>query len=219
MLRLLVEIFKRQDLLQQAYDLSINMLKTELDMFETASNSLRHNVEGEIDVYEKDQQINEYQREVRRKVVAHLATSASRDIVFGLMIVSIIIDIERIGDYIKNMMDLAKDHKHPIDYFIFEEDINKVEANIRDRFSSLIKAFEESDDDLAFSLMKEHQEINPICDNIISSLSKGSNPEIPCGESVSIALYTRYLKRISAHITNAASGIVNTFENLGFRTS
>jgi len=38
-----------------------------------------------------------------------------------------------------------------------------------------------------------------------------------CNEAVSTALYVRFLKRISAHLMNIASSIVNPFDRIGFR--
>ena len=37
------------------------------------------------------------------------------------------------------------------------------------------------------------------------------------GEYATLALYTRYLKRTSAHLTNIASSIVNPFHRIGFK--
>ena len=36
--------------------------------------------------------------------------------------------------------------------------------------------------------------------------------------SVAAALYIRYLKRISAHLMNIASSVVNPFERIGFKS-
>ena len=36
-------------------------------------------------------------------------------------------------------------------------------------------------------------------------------------EAVTTALYVRFLKRISAHLMNIASSVVNPFDRIGFR--
>jgi len=36
-------------------------------------------------------------------------------------------------------------------------------------------------------------------------------------DAIATALYTRYLKRISAHLINIATSIFNPFERIGFR--
>ena len=42
-------------------------------------------------------------------------------------------------------------------------------------------------------------------------------PDLVCNEAVSTALYVRFLKRISAHLMNIASSVVNPFDRIGFR--
>ena len=60
MFKTLKEIFRKEDLLQQAYDASIEMLKIDKEMFNATYHSLRNSDKGEmtIDVYAKDAQIN-----------------------------------------------------------------------------------------------------------------------------------------------------------------
>ena len=55
------------------------------------------------------------------------------------------------------------------------------------------------------------------CDELLETLSKTEVPSLNSPESVSLALYVRYLKRITAHLRNILSGIVNPFERIGFR--
>ena len=220
MFQLIAEIFKKESLLEQAYQTTIEMLKADAKMFNVTYNALsnRNSEEAlkDMDIYATDQKINKYQREVRRKVLVYLATSTSKDIVFGLMLISIIIDVERIGDYAKNIMDLARAHPDPLKYYNFKEALEDIESKIEERFNTLIHAFEVSDDEMAYSLMSTHKEINVTCDETIQSIIQNTYPDIPTGDAASIALYSRYLKRTNAHITNIASSIVNTFENIGF---
>lgn len=219
MFKSLLEIFKKEDLLQQSYDACIKMLHTDFEMFQAASNSLRKSDTGEmsIDVYAKDAEINAFEREVRRKVVAHLSTSPARDIVFGLILVSIVIDIERIGDFMKNIIELAKHHPKKLHGGPFEEFLIEIEGKVAKRFKSLIESFEKSNTEMARSIMMEHREYSKNCDKILHRILEGALNELSSGDAVAIALYIRYMKRISSHITNVASGIVNPFDRIGFK--
>ena len=106
------ELFRKDNMLQQAYDRSLEMLEADREMFLAAASSLREHDDAriEIDIYAKDQLINAYEREVRRKVLTHLALTSSQSIAAGLALVSIVVDIERIGDLTKNIVDLALNH-------------------------------------------------------------------------------------------------------------
>ncbi|MCB7130307.1 MAG: PhoU domain-containing protein, partial [Candidatus Brocadiales bacterium] len=81
------------------------MLEMDLAMYEASVESLRRSDISEIaiDIYKMDKQINAYERDVRKKVMTHLAVTGSADLVSGLVLVSVVIDIERIGDYTKNI--------------------------------------------------------------------------------------------------------------------
>ncbi len=139
------ELFRKDNLLQQAYDRSLEMLEADREMFLAASSSLREHDDAriEIDIYAKDQLINAYEREVRRKVLTHLALTSSQSIAAGLALVSIVIDIERIGDLTKNIVDLALRHPGKLDCGSLEPDVRKIETTVKTMFTLLIEALPE----------------------------------------------------------------------------
>lgn len=218
MFKMLMEVFRKEDLLQQAYDASIEMLKVDKEMFDAAYKSLRNSDIGEmtIDVYAKDALINEYEREIRRKVLAHLVASPSKDLVFGMILVSIVIDIERIGDYVKNIVELAHEHPEKLAGTGIDERVAGVEAEVSQRLEMVIHAFKNSDVEVARAIMRKHRAITQHCDGVVNSLLHEGSSDISSADTVALALYARYLKRISSHITNITSGIVNPFDRIGF---
>ena len=219
MLNQFFELFRRDNMLQQAHDRSLEMLEADREMFLAAASSLREHDDAriELDIYAKDQLINAYEREVRRKVLTHLVLSSSRNIAAGLALVSIVIDIERIGDLTKNIVDLALNHPGRLECGSLEVDIRKIETTVKTMFTLLIEAFPDGDQDKAKEVMSEHWWIARRSDEILNILIKRSAPDLVCNEAVSTALYVRFLKRISAHLMNIASSIVNPFDRIGFR--
>jgi phosphate transport system protein len=219
MLNQFFELFRKDNMLQQAHDRSLEMLEADREMFLAAASSLREHDDAriEIDIYAKDQLINAYEREVRRKVLTHLVLSSSRNIAAGLALVSIVIDIERIGDLTKNIVDLALNHPGRLECGSLEVDIRKIETTVKTMFTLLIEAFPDGDEDKAKEVMSEHWWIARRADEILNILIARSAPDLVCNEAVSTALYVRFLKRISAHLMNIASSIVNPFDRIGFR--
>ena len=69
----------------------------------------------------------------------------------------------------------------------------------------------------ARQLMEGHWWILRKCDDIVTELIGSTDPDITPTDAVATALYTRYLKRIAAHLMNIASSIFNPFERIGFR--
>ncbi len=220
MFKELFELFRKDNLLKQAYDRSLEMLREDREMFVAAMRSLREHDDAriEIDIYAKDQLINAYEREVRRKVFTHLTVAQGDNIHAGLTLVSIVIDIERIGDLTKNIVSLALQHPGKLVCGGFESDIRTIETTVRTMFALLIEALPAADVAKAKEVMGEHWWIARRTDEIINTLVSRGDPELPCTEAVTTAMYARYLKRISAHLMNVASSIVNPFDRIGFRS-
>lgn len=218
MLKQFLEIFRKDNLLLQAFDRSVEMLDLETRMFSTAVESLRRRDDArlDMDVYAADQKINHYEREVRRKAVTHLALGQDADLHGGMVLVSIVIDIERIGDYTKNIVDLALRHPERLQCGQFEKRVCRIESTVMKAFESLIKALPESDSEMAAEVMSEHWWIARKTDDIVNQLIDGESG-IEGPDAVALALYSRFLKRISAHQMNIASSIVNPFDRIGFR--
>lgn len=218
MLKELQRIFQRKGLMEQALDESIEMLKEDWEMFRESIKSLRESETAEIgiDIEEKDLKINKFERDVRKKVLTHLAVNDVADLNAGLVLISIVIDIERIGDFTKNIVELAQNHPGKLYVEAWEEQIKKAEQTVSDNFGILIKAFEESDPEIAKQLLDDLWQTKKDCDACIWTLMKDKKQKIDVADAVAIALYMRYLKRISSHLMNAASSIINPFHRIGY---
>ena len=220
MLKDIFELFRKENLLKQAYARSLEMLEADREMFLAATQSLREHDDAkiDIDIYAKDQLINAYEREVRRKVLTHLSVSpGGRNIHPGLVLVSIVIDIERIGDLTKNIVELALLHPGKLTCGMHEADIRNIETTVQTMFTLLIEAMPSADVGKAKEVMAEHWWIARRSDEILGALIGHDDPGLPCNEAVTTALYVRFLKRISAHLMNIASSVVNPFDRIGFR--
>ena len=161
--------------------------------------------------------INEYEKEVRKKVLTHLAISGVKDLTPGLVLVSIIIDIERIGDYTKNIVELAANHPKKLDGSIFEQDLSAVEEQLIAMFDQLITAVKNSDAEIGRTIMNDASIITKKTDNWVFMLSKGQGTPENSVNAICLALYIRYLKRICSHLRNIATSIVNPFHRIGYR--
>jgi phosphate uptake regulator len=215
----LIELWRSDNLLTQALNDSNTMLASTYEMFKASVRSLRESDGGtmEIDIYEKDQVVNKYEREVRRKVLKHLAITGGVNIIPGLILTSIVIDIERIGDYTKNIMELALAHPKKLEAGPLETDIIRIETNAARLFEGVVPALKVSDQKAAVRLLQESLWMIGKCDELLAMLTKTEVTTLNSPEAVSLALYVRYLKRVTAHLRNILSGIVNPFERIGFR--
>ena len=219
MFKQIFEIFKSDSLYEQALVECHEMLDIDLTMFKASLESLRKSdsADIDIDIYAMDKKINEFERDVRRKIMTHLAVGSREDVGSGLVLVSVVIDIERIGDYTKNIYDLAVNHPKKLDGSSIEDRLGEIEKISFHLFEDSIDAFKNQDIDKARGLMGFYKEqISAQSDAITNDIISGKIAGFAAGRSAAIALYARYLKRIAAHSRNLISSIVNPFESIGY---
>lgn len=219
MFKQIFELFKSDSLYEQALTECHEMLEIDREMFNESTKSLRQSDTAEIpiDIYAMDKKINEFERDVRRKVMTHLVVSGNEDLGSGLILVSVVIDIERIGDYTKNIYDLAVQHPKKLLAGSLEETLSDMEKSTQEFLNKAIDAFKSQDIDAARKLMVEYKtDISSTSNDIVNSIVSGSNNEFSSNEAGSLCLYARYLKRIAAHSRNLVSSIVNPFERIGY---
>lgn len=213
-----LEIFKKDTLMDRAYKRSFAMLDLTREMFLKAKESLRFREDKDVDlnVRDRDLEINKYEREVRRNVFNHLVVGGKADLPSALVLVSIIIDIERIGDYTKNIVELAIDHPGKLKGGKFENDLQRVEAAVEDNLVKTRACFETGDKNLALELLEKYKWVNDVCDERLSSLIKEDDRDIRSGDAVALGIYFRWLKRINSHLRNITTSVVNPFDRIGF---
>jgi phosphate uptake regulator len=195
------------------------MLDIDLTMYKASVEALRNSDTPEIpvDVYKLDKKINEFERDVRRKVMTHLAISGNKDLGSGLVLVSVVIDIERIGDYTKNIHDMAEHYPQKLQGGSIEDRIQYIEQVTTEIFEHTISAFKEQDIDLARDLMRTYKkDLSSKCDGVNNDIMAGKIEDLSVAQGATLALYARYLKRIAAHSRNLISSVVNPFERIGY---
>lgn len=213
------EFFRRESLLDQCFQETIEILGVARDMMAAAGHSLRQSDTGEVelDVRKADKQINKYQREIRRNVLTHLSVSSSTDLTAALILISIIIDVERLGDYTKNIVELAQAHPKRLEAGKYEDELRVLEERVRTGYDEVGQALETSDEKLARQFMHSHQGFAVSADGMIKSLIRADD-ELAKGSAVTLALYLRYLKRCESHLSNIVSSIANPFPRIGFHS-
>lgn len=218
MLKKWLAIFKKDTLMDQAYQRSFMMLDLTREMFLKAKESLRFrdDTDVDLDVRDKDLEINKYEREVRRNVFNHLVAGGKADLPSALILVSIIIDIERIGDYTKNIVGLALDHPGKLKGGKYEKDLQRVESAVEDNLIKTRSCFETCNKKSALKLLEEYKWVNDVCDESLIGLIKEDDKDIRPGDAVALGIYFRWLKRVNSHLRNITTSAINPFDRIGF---
>ena len=216
----LIQIFKKDNLFEQAYQEAAGMLDTDAAMYDASVEALRRSDTAEVkfDIYDADKGVNRSERGVRKKVMTHLVISGGTNLASGLSLVSVVIDIERIGDYTKNIYDLAVHHPLRLEGGPVEENLQKVEALVSSDFKSMIEVFKDRDEDKARLIMNNYKDgLSDACEEISNSILTGTVTELNSSDATAVSLYARFLKRIASHSRNIVTSVVNPFHRIGYR--
>ena len=137
----IIGFLKKDNLYQQAFDEACEMMETNGKMYAASVESLRQSdtAEIKIDIYALDKEINKAERDVRKKVMKHLILSGDAQLTSGLALVSVVIDIERIGDYTKNIFDLARRHPKRLNAGSLEAQLKALEEHPQRCFITPLK--------------------------------------------------------------------------------
>ena len=217
----LVNIWKSEDSLSQAWTSSNEMFHLSHEMFTDSVNALRSGEKNKVikSIKLRDEEINQYHRDIRKKVVTHYSVSKDvTNINSGLVLINMVIDIERVGDYTKNILDLAKYYPKKLKSEKISKDLRTIEQAVIERFQNTVNAVEEMDEIAAKELIKSYRsDLGKLSDNLVASSISG---DLKIGEehmASSMVLYARYLKRIGAHLKNITSVVINPFESIGYK--
>jgi phosphate transport system protein len=212
----IVNMLRGSNLVKKAIDLFIKMINGDEYLYNEAWRVIT--TEETIDripqsFYDKDIQVNNQEKEIRRLLFEHLSIRPGHDTSGCLALMSLIKDAERIGDYSKNIFEAGILYEGNIRNMKFFERIVPTQKKISDSLSVLAKAFKNSDTKLAEGILRDYTPIKRDCDKILHELFE---QQVSPNEAVVTAMLSRYFKRINSHISNIASGIVYPLNEIDF---
>ncbi len=161
------------------------------------------------EIKKTDRQVNRAEREIRRDLVVHASVAGAIDTPAILIYMSIVKDIERVGDYGKNLRDLGRDGVE-LSAFPAWHDLR---AEVSQMITDTAEVFGARDEERATQLLIRGDELLTEFDQAVSALVRGEDDQ---PHPVGRALALRYLKRIVAHLTNVLSAVVMPIDQLDY---
>jgi phosphate uptake regulator len=159
-----------------------------------------------------DRKVNRLEREIRRELIVHSSVFGGIDTPVVLVYMSIVKDVERVGDYSKNLLDLALDGAN----FGSLSDVDEWRRLAKDISKYIVDsgaAFRTREAKECQSLRTSGDELLERFDARVSALVKAED----VGEqTVARALAYRYLKRVVAHLMNLLSAVVMPLDQLDY---
>jgi phosphate transport system protein len=219
MLQEILNALKGNDLLGEMFGQLGRMLRAGRWMFQESSRVLMRvaDWQGVADeLYTRDREINRIQQDVREKVIAHLAVGNQTDLGACLVLISVVKDAERIGDYCKNIFEVGKFYTREYAHPQYAKPLEDVRAGVEALFERAEKAFLEGDRALARAVQDRVGALTRTCDVLIRQLLRTHN-EMPADEAVAYVLLSRFYKRVAAHLGNIASAVVSPVPLIDYR--
>lgn len=217
MFKEILALLRKEDLLKQAMAEADEMLSKTEFIFKSAMMMLISCKESDVDIYEKDQEIDNIELDIRQKALKHLLLgNRKEDIAAAIILTDAVKDIERIGDYSKSIYELLD--ICPTELVVTGEGLElleDIESQILEIFTLTREAYRDGDIQKAQKVMDIQLEIAKKCDKIFVYMSL--KPDLKNVHAVIYVLLSRYLKRISSHIKNIAANIVNPFSRTDMR--
>jgi len=212
----LLGFWSGKDFLAQVLGDFSEMVKTAESMY---SDVMEHYIEPKDDpgfkqgVYDRDKSINTLERKIRRRIIEHLVLRPKVSLNVCLILMSVVKDAERLGDYSKNLLEVAEVIERPLDRTEFERFFDDVPSEIKGSFSDTAKAFIESDEELARAVVRRQRTVAAHCEQIWRDLARS---DISANRAVCFAVSSRYHKRIALHLANIATAVIMPVTDLDY---
>jgi len=170
--------------------------------------------EAENTIRRRDIQVNKLQRQIRRQVVAHLSLDRTRsDVPYCLLVMSLVKDVERLGDYAKNLAGIRSLHPGALPDDDLVRELSRMRDWVGDEYRILTQIFETHDERRARELVVEGRNIARRLDRMIEEVVEADFP----GRTMAVlVLGIRFYKRIVAHLVNVLTGVVQPLHKLDY---
>lgn len=197
-------------LLRAAFDDVTTMISQGAKMLDLALASLLDDEPLAVDLEEMDDVIDDSERMVRRTVLEHLSVNPRQDLVASLILVSMVQDAERIGDFARGLGELKELARSPLTGPHADE-LRELSSRLRPLFETCERAFREDDVEGARQVVATHVELKRELADYVRRIAAS---ELSADLAIVYGLSARVLRRISAHLSNIASTVTQPYDRI-----
>jgi len=159
-----------------------------------------------------DLKIHALEQELRRQLAVHASVFGGIETPVVLVYMSIVKDLERLGDYAKNLLDLARDGAD-FSTLADADDWRRIAGEIAAQITEAAATFRERDVEAARRVVEKAKVLMSDFDRRVTALVRGDDTG---PQAVARALACRYLKRVAAHVSNVLTAVINPVDKLDF---
>jgi phosphate transport system protein len=169
-------------------------------------------LEGQSKVYKLDVKVNKLERQIRKQIVAHASLSRS-NIAYCLMMMSIVKDAERVGDYVKNISEVKDLGGAEVPEGPVRSELQELVSNAMLLLKEAAQVVEEEDVERAQELVEIGRLSGTRCDRLLVELAKTN---YNAAETTAMVLLTRFYKRLGGHAMNIISSVIMPVHKVDF---
>lgn len=210
-----INLWKGDSNLKHMMDEFNEMLVISKDMFKMATSDLFEqstNIENDIrEIVKLDGRLNALQQNIRRDIMIHITVQGSKDVGPCLILMSIVKDAERLGDYAKNIIEIAERFQD-FERGSYFDTLKNMQKDIVKWFDETKDAFQATDAEDAQKTRENAYKSEKECDRIAWELINTKNKK----DAVALALLFRFFKRISAHLGNICTSVTMPLDKLDY---
>ena len=187
------------------------MLRAARWMFDKSSEVLMRRADwaGAADeLYARDRQINQIEQGLRERIITHLSLGNPEDLSACLVLMSVVKDAERIGDYCKNIFEVGRFYERKYAHPTYARPLDEMRSRLGPLFDKTEQAFTAADGPGTRRVLSAARSVTRSCDVLIHQLLTGGG-SMASDEAVAYVLLARFYKRVAAHLGNIASSVVS----------
>jgi phosphate uptake regulator len=217
MLRELISIMRARDPLHDMADNFAEMLRRSRELTLRAGKVFfagEATPEERTWIYKQDRKINKLERRIRKQVIAHLAARGrAADIPYCLLLTSLVKDVERIGDYAKNLTEITDFRPGLLPDDDKGRELREIRQGVEEAFDQLAGVFEESDRERAVELIQGGKALAHRCEALIRTVAES---DYDARTATAVVLGARFYKRVGGHVLNVLSSVVMPLHKIDY---
>ncbi len=215
MITYILELMRRNKLMNVVESDVKKMMETAHEIFNASSMAVIDGKPVDFDLYARDREINYLVIKTRKRIVEHLSVSQTKNPIAELIFITLINNIERIGDHSKNMYDVYRKLGGQVAETKYLAEVKSIRDQVESYFPKAAKALFNDDEAMAREAMDGHLKVTKAYDKFLEEIMR--DKEIDTSQAVALAIVMRSLKRVSSHLKTISTTAVNPFMLLGFR--
>jgi phosphate uptake regulator len=201
---------KRSALIETAFEEVSEMLRQSLRMMDLATAALLDNQALDVDMDSLDDTVDRGEQMVRRSVLEHLSFNPKQDLVASLVLLSIVHDAERVGDFARGLttlLPLARSRREGP----FAERSKVFADRVRSLFALSEEGFRRDDRGKAQEVVDRVEELKVDLHELAVDLAAS---DLTADMAVVYFGANQMLRRMASHLGNIASTVVQPFDRI-----